>query len=213
MERPATLHQLCCGFLAISLALSACAHAPRAMPAKSAATMVDDADPATEPALRPEDVGQRFLKLIERLHAREPLSLGAFAEAMGVPVAWMEPRHNGFSTSVAIDDRWSYALELWQESASGPWVAINLQFDHADDHEHADFSPVCGISLAAYREAFKASGYSEALDRDASGGLLAVAYATDRMFIVLTPGMKVSDEASSPSCVRRIELMNQAKPG
>ncbi|MBL8262224.1 MAG: hypothetical protein JNM58_07360 [Xanthomonadaceae bacterium] len=173
-------------------------------------TTPDTATPATIAA---EDAGKRFLKLIERLNAGESLALGALAEAMDVPVAEMEPRHNGFSAAVSLDDHWSYALELWQDSPSAPWAAINLQFDHADDHEYADFSLVCGMTLAAYREAFKASGYPEKLDHDASGRLLAASYATDRMFIILKPGMKGADDKSNPSCVRRIELMNRANGG
>lgn len=199
------------GLLVLALSLSACARAPHTMPVKeSVMTTHDTATPAT---LAAEDAGKRFLKLIERLNAGDALSLGALAEIMGVPVAQMEPRHNGFSAAVAIDEHWFYALELWQESASGPWAAINLQFDHADDHEYADYSPVCSMTLAAYREAFKASGYPEKLDHDASGRLLAASYTTERMFIILKPGMKSADDKSAPSCVRRIELMNRANGG
>jgi hypothetical protein len=199
------------GLLILAFSLSACASAPHTMPVKeSVMTTHDTATPAT---LAAEDAGKRFLKLIERLNAGDAPSLGELAEIMGIPVAQMEPRHNGFSAAVAIDDHWSYALELWQDSASGPWVAINLQFDHADDHEYADFSLVCGMTLAAYGEVFKASGYLEKLDHDASGRLLAASYATDRMFIILKPGMKSADDKSTPSCVRRIELMNRANGG
>ncbi len=202
------------GLLTLVLSLAACAHTPHTMPVKETVMTTPDTAAATNPTLAAEHTGKRFLKLIERLNAGESLALGALAEAMGVPVAEMEPRHNGFSAAVPLDDHWSYALELWQDSASAPWAAINLQFDHADDHEYADFSPVCGMSLAAYREAFRASGYAEKIDRDTDGRLLAVSYATDRMFIVLMPGMKASDQdKSNPSCVRRIELMNRANGG
>lgn len=206
-------HPLRVGLVMLALSLSACTHTPHAMPAKESVMITPDNAAASSATLVAEDAGKRFLKLIERLNAGDALSLGALAEIMGIPVAQMEPRHNGFSAAVAIDDHWSYALELWQESASGPWAAINLQFDHADDREYADFSPVCGMTLAAYRETFKASGYSEKLDHDASGRLLAASYATDRMFIILKPGMKSADDKSTPSCIRRIELMNRANGG
>lgn len=200
------------GLLILALSLSACA--PHNMPVKEPVMTTPDTAAATNPTLAAELAGKRFLKLIERLNAGEPLALGALAEAMDVPVAEMEPRHNGFSAVVSLGDQWSYALELWQDSPSAPWAAINLQFDHADDHEYADFSSVCGMSLAAYREAFRASGYAEKIDRDTDGRLLAVSYATDRMFIVLKPGMKASDQdKSNPSCVHRIELMNRAAGG
>lgn len=199
------------GLLTLALSLSACAHAPHSTPVKDSVMTTPDTAAATNPTLAAELAGKRFLKLIERLNAGESLALGALAEAMDVPVAEMEPRHNGFSAAVSLDDHWSYALELWQDSPSAPWAAINLQFDHAVDHEYADFSAVCGMSLAAYREVFRGAGYAEKIDRDTDGRLLAVSYATDRMFIVLMPGMKASDlDKSTPSCVRRIELMNRA---
>lgn len=202
-------HLLRVGLMMLALSLSACTHAPHAMPAKESVMPTPDA--ATPATIAAEDAGKRFLKLIERLNAGDAPSLGALAEIMGIPVAQMEPRHYGYSAMVPIDDHWFYALELWQDASSEPWTAVTLQLDHADDHEYADFAPVCAMSLAAYRKVFKASGYSETLDRDQSGELLSVSYPTDRMFILLTPGMKRSDQASSPSCVRRIELMNRGK--
>lgn len=173
-----------------------------------------DATTATNPTRASENVGKRLLTLIDRLNARSDISLGELAEGMEVPVGEMEPRHNGYSTSVSIDEDWLYTLELWQETSSSPWASIVFQFDHADLHEYADFAPVCGMKFDDYRQAFKTRGFPEKFDYDGAGRLLAANYTADNFFIIVKPGMKnPGDDKTNPSCVRRIELMNRKSGG
>lgn len=173
-----------------------------------------DATTATNPTLTSEAVGKRFLSLIDRLNANGDITLGQLAEAMNVPVAQMEPRHNGYSAALPLSESWLYALELWQETASSPWASIVLKFDNADYHEYADFAAVCGMTLREYQDAFKTRGFQEKLDVDNAGRLLAANYTADNFFIVVKPGLKNGqDDRANPSCVQRIELMNRKNGG
>ncbi|MGH8080283.1 MAG: hypothetical protein ACREP7_06890 [Lysobacter sp.] len=166
------------------------------------------------PTATAEQVGKRFLKLIDRLNVRGNISLGQLAEAMEVPVGQMEPRHNGYSAALPIGEGWLYALDLWQDTASSPWASIILQFDNEELHEYADFAPICGMPFAKYRDAFKASGYQEKLDYGDAGKLLAANYVADNFFVIVKFGLKnAEDDKSHPSCVRRIELMNRKAGG
>lgn len=198
----------------LALSVSACAHTPHAMPAKEPPMNTPDVAAANSPSATSEAVGKRFLNLMDRLNAHGDISLGQIAEAMDVPVAKMQPRHNGYSAAVPIDENWLYALDMWQETAAGPWASIVLQFDHADDHEYADFGPVCGMTLRDYQDAFKARGFQEKLDVDQAGRLLAANYTANNFFVIVKPGLKDDQDGKrNPSCIRRIELMNRKSGG
>lgn len=180
----------------------------------SLVTTNSDSATATNPLLASRAVGARFLKVIDRLNADPDISLGELSEAMEIPVGQMSPRHNGHSAAIPMGGDWEYTLQWWQATSPGPWASIVLQFDNAELHEYADFSPVCGIALKQYRDAFLARGFNERLDRDDAGRLLAANYTADHLFILLQPGMKNAvDDGPHPVCIRRIELVNRKNGG
>lgn len=166
------------------------------------------------PAAIASAAGARLLKLIDRLNTNPDISLGELSEAMEIPVGQMSPRHNGYTAAIPMGGDWEYTLQWWQATAPGPWVSIVLQFDNAELHEYADFSPVCGMALEQYRDALLARGFNERLDRDDAGRLLAANYTADHVFILLQPGMKNAvDDGTHPVCIRRIELVNRKNKG
>lgn len=180
----------------------------------SLVTTNSDSATATNPLLASRAVGARFLKVIDRLNADPHISLGELSEAMAIPASQMLPRHNGYSAAVPMGGDWQYTLQLWQETVPGPWASIVLQFDDAELHEYADLAPVCGMALKDYRDAFKARGFDERLDRDDAGRLLAASYTADHLFILLQPGMtNAVDDGAHPVCIRRIELVNRKGGG
>jgi hypothetical protein len=208
MRKPASLHRLWCGLLTIPLALSAHAHAPQAMPAKSAAKTVDDADPATTPALTAEEVGKRFLALLEGITSRADLTVERVQGAMGLV---LKDSPNGPFHTQSLGGGWHYVLSVQPETPPGNSISLNLEFIDPSNR-FADMSSICGLTFENYHNALKAMGYRDVFQYDQIDGqvgrLIGVDYEKDGFFVSIQPEVKrFSDGKVYPTCVRRIGLL------
>lgn len=114
------------------------------------------ASTTSNPNLTAEEIGKRFLKLIEGLKSREDLSLESTQEVTGLI---LEPSKNAsfLGYSQGLDEGWFYTFTYIPE---GPSVknGIGLDFEHRKN-SFSDMTPVCSLDFDYYHNALIAMGF------------------------------------------------------
>lgn len=108
------------------------------------------------PKLTAEEIGKRFLKLIEGLESREDLSLRQVQDVTGLKLA--PAAHGGFYGAEGdLGDGWKYVLNFYPESRSNA-TGVQLHFVQQDER-FGDMTPVCSLDFDRYHRALKAMGF------------------------------------------------------
>ncbi|KQQ82569.1 hypothetical protein ASF73_19590 [Xanthomonas sp. Leaf131] len=146
-----------------SSALSACAHAParplQPLSKEHADMTLPEAVTANKITLSAEEIGNRFLKLIEGLDSRDDLSPERIRQVMGITLKKPEPEDLSVGYwSIDLADGWRYAFTYVPESPS-LLKGVDLTFQHYKD-DWSNMSAVCGLDFDHYDKALKAMGFS-----------------------------------------------------
>lgn len=148
--------------LAFAAMLSAgCAHSTspsNPTPAMEADAMTaPGSHPATDnPTLTAEEIGRRFLALIEGLESRDQLSLDRIREVMGIAIPHEPGALRAGVGSGDLGGGWHYVLNYVPESPSNA-KGIALSFVN-QRQRFAGMAPVCGLDFDAYHNALLAMG-------------------------------------------------------
>jgi hypothetical protein len=112
----------------------------------------------------PEELGKRFLKLLDSINSVDELSLGHVQNIMQVPLKLTPSRSYDFSIHLP-DSGWYYRFSYTEDpinyNAPVPQgrKGISLDFENYDNRS-ADMAPVCGMDFDAYTTALKALGFN-----------------------------------------------------
>lgn len=196
------------GLLTLVLSLAACARTPHTMPVKETVMTTSDAEPAINPTLTAEEVGKRYLTLLESIASREDLTVDHVQGAMGLT---LKDSPNGRFLTQSLGGGWVYVITLRPETPPGNSISLDLEFIDQSDR-FADMSAICGLSFEDYHKALKAMGYRDVFQYDQIDGqvgrLISVDYQKDGFFVSIQPEVKrFSDGKVYPTCVRRIGLL------
>jgi hypothetical protein len=187
--------------------LSGCAHSnPPAspLPAQEPAAMTAPATPTDNPTLTAEEIGRRFLKLIEGLESRSDLSLERIAEVTGVKLSLVEGGGR-YAHSEALGDGWYYSL--WHVPASPSLKrGVALNFVKAEE-PFANMASVCALDFDYYHAALKAMGYRDTPIHGEIGQLQSWRYYKNDITISIIPQNVVAGE-SGRLCVKSIGTLN-----
>jgi hypothetical protein len=196
------------GLLILAYSLCACAHTPHSTPVKDSVMTTSDGGPAVNPTLTAEEVGRRFLKLLEGVKSRSDLTAEHVQAAMGLA---LKDSTNGPFHTQSLGDGWVYSVSLHPEKRPGDSIALELQFIEQSDR-FADMSTICGLTFEDYHNALKAMGYYDHFAYDQIDGqvgrLLGVEYWKEGYSVSILPEVKrFSDGKVYPTCVRSIGLL------
>jgi hypothetical protein len=193
----------------LALSVSACATNPPARTQESTVMTTAETSSGTDnPALSAEQVGRRFLKLIESVKSRDDLTREHVQAAMGLTLG---DSPNGPFHTQPLDGDWLFVVSLGHETPPGTSISLSLEFIHKGER-FADMSSVCAPDFEAYHDALKASGYRDAFQYDQINGevgrLVGVNYTGDGMNVDILPEVRrFPDGKVRPACVRRISLV------
>lgn len=167
-----------------------------------------DAAMATNPTLTAEEVGKRFLRLLEDVKLRSDLTVEHVQGAMGLT---FKDSPNGPFYTQPLGSGWLYAISLGHETPPGQTISLNLEFIDKDDR-FADMSEICDLTFEDYHNALKAMGYRDDIQFDQVNGevgrLIVVNYYKDGFQVSITLEVKrFPDGKLHPTCVRRIGLL------
>ena len=119
---------------------------------------------AEYPEVTPEELGRRFLKLLDSINSVEELSLDYVRNIMQVPLQLTPSRSYDFSIHLP-DSGWYYRFSYnekpihYDAPVHQSQKGIRLDFENYDNR-NADMAPVCGMDFAAYAAALTAMGFS-----------------------------------------------------
>ncbi|ATS49899.1 hypothetical protein XAP3CFBP6996_000350 [Xanthomonas citri pv. fuscans CFBP 6996] len=141
-------------------ALSACAHGPlKPLPKEHADMTLPEAVTGDKITLSAEEIGNRFLKLIEGLESRDDLSPERIREVMGITLKKPDPAELSVAYwSIDLQDGWRYAFTYVPESPS-LLKGVDLTFQN-DKDDWSNMSAVCGLDFDHYDKALKAMGFN-----------------------------------------------------
>lgn len=187
--------------------LSGCAHSnlpPPPVPAQEAAAMTAPVAPTDNPTLTAEEVGTRFLKLIEGLESRSDLSLDRIREVTGIALSHVEGGER-YAHSEALGGGWYYSL--WHVPASPSLKqGVALDFGKAGE-SRGDMSEICALDFDHYHAALKAMGYRDTPIHGEIGQLQSWRYDKNDITISIIPQNVVAG-VSGRLCVKSIGTLN-----
>lgn len=191
------------------IASSACTTRPAA--AETPAMTSDMIATAAEPTPDAEQIGRRFLKLIESLTSLRDLDLARIKHVMGL--ALEKAGHGDFYGAEGnLAGAWKYALNFHPAKSS---MANRFELHFIQPGKRfADMTPICKLGFQHYHDALQAMGFTAVPLHDEIGRLQSWRYskyspADGRVSIALTitPQNIVPGE-DGPLCVKSIATIN-----
>ncbi|WP_299346584.1 hypothetical protein [uncultured Pseudoxanthomonas sp.] len=167
-----------------------------------------DTSPATEsPALSAEEIGRRFLKLIEGLESREDLNLERVQRVLGVPLKRFDgtPEYL-YGYSQPLGEGWYFSLDYISGSPS-LLRGVSLAFGKPGER-FPDFPAfACNLDFEDYHNALLAVGFRDAPIYGEIGELRSWRYYKGDITLSIIPQNVV---AGTPGrlCVKSISTLN-----
>lgn len=157
------------------------------------------------PTLDAEQIGRRFLRLIEGLTSRADLSEQRIREATGIE---LKPGESGPFYSQPLQADWYYLLNYVPESASLK-RGVGLEFGNSKDR-YADPSPICSLSFENYHSALEAMGFRAEATRGEIGQVVDWRYHRGdiSLSLIAWPQAASLDGTSQRHCVKSIATLN-----
>lgn len=160
---------------------------------------------ADNPKLSAEEIGKRFLKLIEGLQSRNDISLERIRNVTGVSLIPPKSANDLYGYSGLLEEGWYYGLVYVPESASVK-KGVSLDFSKRGE-SHADMTSVCGLDFDYYHNALKAMGFRDVAIPGEIGELRAWRYYRDDITLSIIPQNVLPGEAGR-LCVKSIGTLN-----
>ena len=191
--------------------LAGCVTSPETLPParKTTAMATPESTSITSNAnLTAEEIGKRFLKLIEQLESRNDLSVDGIQSVLGVTLNHVKvPNENlaYYAYGQKLDSESSFSIH-YNPASPGLKEGIGLSFGHSEGGD-GSVKTVCSPTFDDYHNALKEVGYRDVPIYGEIGELRSWRYYKDDITLSLTPQTVV---AGTPGrlCVRSIGTLN-----
>lgn len=113
------------------------------------------------PGLTPEEIGRRFLKLIDSLKSFNDLSLERIHDKaqLHMQIQTVLPDSEFYSFEMHLPESgWHYRVDYYNDTVGD---LDSLGYIFKNESEHADVTPVCGMDFNAYVTRLKGMGFKE----------------------------------------------------
>ncbi|MFD1299551.1 hypothetical protein ACFQ4Q_23270 [Lysobacter gummosus] len=206
------------------LMLVACANpsVPKTpVPASKEVATVNTASPAPyrpstlaeHPELTPEEIGRRFLALIDSLKSFDELSGGRVQEVMRLPLTRVSEKDEGFLTMTLPGSAWrysfSYGVNPKYRLLTNAVYEFHNENEQTGDRALEDMGPVCRLDFNAYEAALKGMSFTnEHASYGELGQLLALQYVRNDMRVQIIPRREANtpDTKLNHACVSSISI-------
>ncbi|MBT2748077.1 MULTISPECIES: hypothetical protein [unclassified Lysobacter] len=207
------------------LTLVACAHpsVPKtAVPAPKEVAAVNIVSPAPyrpstlaeHPELTPEEIGRRFLALIDSLKSFDELSGERVQKVMRLPLIRLSEKDEGFLTMTLPDSAWRYSFGYGVDPKYRRYTNAVLEFINENERINSslleDMEAVCGLDFNVYEAALTGMGFKrdDPGDYDELGRLLALQYLRNNVRVQIIPRREANapDAKLNHACVSEISV-------
>lgn len=186
-------------------ATSACAHTPLPVAAKEPAPMTDPtAAPAGNPHLSVEEVGKRFLRLLDSIHTRDDITKERIERVMGVPLSLAT---DGASYYIVqkINEDWIFSFNFYLDGVvTKKGVELNFVNRHS---RFADMKSVCPLNFDYYHNALKEMGFNAVDIYGEINQLVSWRYYRNDIAVSIVPQNIIPGEPTE-LCVSSIGTLN-----
>ncbi|MCC4604418.1 hypothetical protein [Xanthomonas campestris] len=194
------------------LVMTACATASESPQSAKETTTMHPVASAQNPTLSAEEIGKRFLKLIEGLNSRSDLSLDLVRETLGLEFSTVPGDKTHYVSESPLGSNWSYVVGFLEETKSNK-KSVYLDFTNATAR-FADMMQVCSLDFEYYHKALKNMGFSDSPSYGEIGQLEDWRYTkfkkidgTVDMTLLVIPQNVVAGE-SGRLCIKSIRMLN-----
>lgn len=164
---------------------------------------------AEHPDFTPEEVGRRFLKLIDSLKSFDELSSEHIRRVMQLPMANPpSDTDDGFLTMTLPESGWQYSFSYSIDAKFPRYTNAKFEFTNKKD-DRADMGLVCGLDFNAYVAALKHMGFKEEHPTyDELGRLVDLFYSRGDVSIRILQERQADapDEKLHHACVKIISV-------
>jgi hypothetical protein len=190
--------------------MSTCASAtPSSVPVREAtAVTTPESNPSNDgPKLTAEELGKRFLQLLEGLESREHLSRERVETALGVPLRRFDGTPDYlFAYSQPLEDGWYFSVDFISGSASLK-RGVRLQFGKPGERFAQIPADVCALDFDYYHNALEQMGFRGVPIHGEIGQLDFWRYYKGDITLSILPQSVVAGEAGR-LCVKSIGTLN-----
>jgi len=116
------------------------------------------------PELTPEEVGRRFLRLIDNLKSFDDLSAERVQEIMRLHLTPTPEAHSAFFNMHLPESEWYYNVLYYDNPRSPDLKNASYNFINDKNRQSADMAPVCRMDFNAYVSELKKMGFVERED-------------------------------------------------
>lgn len=157
------------------------------------------------PTLTAEEIGKRFLKLIEGLESRSDLSVERIREVTGISLTHDPGALGAGYWSNDLGEGWRFALTYYPKSPS-ILEGVGLSFAHREDN-FFDMTPICALDFDYYHNALVAMGFRDVPIYGEIRELRSWRYYKGDITLSILPQNVVSGQAGR-LCVKSIGTLN-----
>ena len=161
--------------------------------------------PTDNPTLTAEEVGKRFLKLIEGLESRSDLTPGRIEEVVGISLKARPEMLGTVFWSEDLGDGWRYVFDYIPASPS-LLQGVGLSFEN-EEGGSSDMTTICRLGFNDYHSALKAMGFRDTPIHGEIGQLQSWRYYKNDITLSIIPQNVVAGE-SGRLCVKSIGTLN-----
>jgi len=188
--------------------LAGCAISPETLPpAREAIVMTasDNSAATNGPPLSAEEIGRRFLRLIEGLNSRDDLNLELVRTALGLSLSKTPWDEHQFIFEGSLGSNWSYVVGFLDETPSN-LKSVYLDFRNSKAR-FADMTPICDLDFESYHSALVAKDFHAVEIRGEIGQLESWRYYKNDFAMQIVPQNVIPGEAGR-TCVNSISMLN-----
>lgn len=157
------------------------------------------------PKLTAEEIGKRFLKLIEGLESRSDLNLDLVRTTLELKLSKVPWDERQFMSEGPLGSDWSYVVGFLEETPSS-LKSVYLDFRNSKAR-FADMTPICDLDFEFYHSALVAMGFRAVEIRGEIGQLESWRYYKNDFAMQIVPQNVVPGEAGRV-CASSISMLN-----
>lgn len=168
-------------------------------------TAPDTSSATDRPLLSAEEIGRRFLRLIEGLKSRDDLNLELVRTTLGLSLSKTPWDEHQFISEGPLGSDWSYVVGFLEETPSN-LKSVYLDFRNSKAR-FADMTPICDLDFEFYHSALVATGFRAVEIRGEIGQLESWRYYKNDFAMQIVPQNVISGDAGRV-CANSISMLN-----
>lgn len=163
------------------------------------------AAPAGNPHLSVEEVGKRFLRLLDSIHTRDDITKERVEEVMGLRLS-LSVDGTFYGAEQNEKDGWLWTVNFYPEGIANPKKGVGLRFINREERV-ANMMAICAMNFERYDKYLTEAGFVRSENIGEIGEIVNFYYGRSEILLSLVPQNKFPGEESE-LCVQSLQTLN-----